>query len=89
MSSGITSVSAVFKTNSGHEYGGAISAESGCWSMLKGGLTVDSSGPVELYFEVFMFLSPVVSRHNHFIVIASRRLSFKTFAFRRGVLYKL
>ena len=27
-------------------------SESNCWSMLKGGLTVEESGPAELYFEV-------------------------------------
>ncbi|MCL7035874.1 hypothetical protein MKW94_026245 [Papaver nudicaule] len=31
-------------------YGYAV-ARSGCWSMLKGGLTVDSSGYAELYFQ--------------------------------------
>ncbi|RVW69191.1 Anti-sigma-I factor RsgI6 [Vitis vinifera] len=29
----------------------AIIAETGCWSMLKGGLTVEGSGPAQLYFE--------------------------------------
>ncbi|XP_010647914.1 endo-1,4-beta-xylanase 5 [Vitis vinifera] len=51
VSSGNTPVTAVFRTNSGPQYAGAVFAESGCWSMLKGGLTVDSSGPAELYFE--------------------------------------
>lgn len=45
-------VTAVFKTSEGFKHGGAVVAESNCWSMLKGGVTVDASGPVQLYFEV-------------------------------------
>ncbi|XP_042519796.1 endo-1,4-beta-xylanase 4-like [Macadamia integrifolia] len=30
---------------------GAVVAQYGCWSMLKGGLSVNFSGPTELYFE--------------------------------------
>ncbi|XWS68133.1 hypothetical protein CRYUN_Cryun04dG0064300 [Craigia yunnanensis] len=44
-------VRAVFKTVTGFMHAGAIVAQSKCWSMLKGGLTVDASGPAELYFE--------------------------------------
>lgn len=43
---------AVIKTRSDYRYVGIGVAESGCWSMLKAGLNVDSSGPAELYFEV-------------------------------------
>ena len=57
VSSGNTPVTAVFRTNSGPQYAGAVFAESGCWSMLKGGLTVDSSGPAELYFEVIVLIT--------------------------------
>lgn len=55
VSSGSVPVTAIFKTSSGFIHAGAIVAESNCWSMLKGGLTVDASGPAELYFEVFVF----------------------------------
>ncbi|VVA30118.1 PREDICTED: endo-1 4-beta-xylanase [Prunus dulcis] len=51
VSSGSVPVTAIFKTSSGFIHAGAIVAESNCWSMLKGGLTVDASGPAELYFE--------------------------------------
>ncbi|XP_019074438.2 endo-1,4-beta-xylanase 5-like, partial [Vitis vinifera] len=51
VSSGSAPVAAVLKTNAGLKYAGAVVAESGCWSMLKGGLTVDASGPAQLYFE--------------------------------------
>ncbi|XP_077215593.1 endo-1,4-beta-xylanase 5-like [Tasmannia lanceolata] len=44
-------VTAVFKTTSGYRHAGAVVAGSGCWSMLKGGLTVNVTGPSELYFE--------------------------------------
>lgn len=57
VSSGNTPVTAVFRTNSDPQYAGAVFAESGCWSMLKGGLTVDSSGPAELYFEVIVLIT--------------------------------
>ncbi|XP_010530701.1 PREDICTED: uncharacterized protein LOC104807213 [Tarenaya hassleriana] len=51
VSDGMAPVSAIFKTRSGYRHAGAIVAESKCWSMIKGGLTVEKSGPVELYFE--------------------------------------
>ncbi|KAL5855320.1 hypothetical protein ACOSQ4_005122 [Xanthoceras sorbifolium] len=51
VSEGVAAVSAVFKTTSGFKHAGSIVAESKCWSMLKGGLTVDASGPADLYFE--------------------------------------
>ncbi|KAK9286518.1 hypothetical protein L1049_014916 [Liquidambar formosana] len=51
VSDGNVPVTAVFKTTSGFKQAGAVIAESGCWSMLKGGLTVDVSGPSKLYFE--------------------------------------
>ncbi|KAF8013932.1 hypothetical protein BT93_I1712 [Corymbia citriodora subsp. variegata] len=51
VSEGKIPVRAVFKTISGFKHAGAVIAESNCWSMMKGGLTVDESGPAELYFE--------------------------------------
>ncbi|KAJ0973696.1 hypothetical protein J5N97_015661 [Dioscorea zingiberensis] len=47
-----TPVTAIFKTSSGsiHEAGSVI-AKSGCWSMLKGGISVNKSGPSKFYFE--------------------------------------
>ncbi|EEF29959.1 Endo-1,4-beta-xylanase C precursor, putative [Ricinus communis] len=51
VSEGSVPVSAIFKTKNGFKHAGAIVAESNCWSMLKGGLTVDASGPAQLYFE--------------------------------------
>ena len=56
-------IRAVFKTSNGFKHAGATIAQSNCWSMLKGGLTVDVSGPAHLYFEVrtyFKFLSLLV-----------------------------
>ncbi|RZB91975.1 hypothetical protein D0Y65_024118 [Glycine soja] len=44
-------VTAVVKRTTRLKFAGAIFAESNCWSMLKGGLTVEESGPAELYFE--------------------------------------
>ncbi|XVE49333.1 hypothetical protein DITRI_Ditri01bG0074400 [Diplodiscus trichospermus] len=51
ISEGKAPVKAVFKTITGFKHAGAVVAESKCWSMLKGGLTVDASGHAELYFE--------------------------------------
>uniref|UniRef100_A0A8I6WBP7 GH10 domain-containing protein n=1 Tax=Hordeum vulgare subsp. vulgare TaxID=112509 RepID=A0A8I6WBP7_HORVV len=52
VSSGTAVVRAVFKDPSGAFIaGGATVARSGCWSMLKGGMTASSSGPAELFFE--------------------------------------
>lgn len=52
MSEGNAPVTAVFKTSKGIILAGAIFAEPNCWSMLKGGLTADTSGAANLYFEV-------------------------------------
>lgn len=52
VTNGTAPVSAVFKKNGEYKHAGSVVAESKCWSMLKGGLTVDESGPAELYFEV-------------------------------------
>ncbi|KAF2294405.1 hypothetical protein GH714_010499 [Hevea brasiliensis] len=51
VSKGRIPVSAVFKTQTGYILAGSIFAESSCWSMLKGGFTVDASGSAQLYFE--------------------------------------
>lgn len=59
LSEGKAAVTAVFKTSTGFEQAaGSIVAESKCWSMLKGGLTVNESvsGPSEFYFEVLLQL---------------------------------
>ncbi|CAN0920751.1 Endo-1,4-beta-xylanase 5 [Linum grandiflorum] len=54
VSQGSVPVTATLKTSSnnknGFVEGGAVVAESGCWSMLKGGFTVDVSGEAHLYF---------------------------------------
>ncbi|KAF6139069.1 hypothetical protein GIB67_010795 [Kingdonia uniflora] len=51
VSKGSVLVTVSFKTKSGFMNAGGVLAESGCWTMLKGGLTVDTSGPAEIYFE--------------------------------------
>ncbi|XP_028548826.1 endo-1,4-beta-xylanase 5-like [Dendrobium catenatum] len=48
---GFADVVAVFKAGGKLIHAGAIEARSGCWSMLKGGLSVDVTGPAELLFE--------------------------------------
>ncbi|XP_058068725.1 endo-1,4-beta-xylanase 5-like [Magnolia sinica] len=51
VSEGNVPVNAVFKTATGLTDAGTIIAKAGCWSMIKGGFTVDVSGPAELYFD--------------------------------------
>ncbi|KAF1896470.1 hypothetical protein Lal_00034168 [Lupinus albus] len=51
VSEGNAPVTAVVKTSEGFRHAGVTVAESNCWSMLKGGLTADKSGPAELYFQ--------------------------------------
>ncbi|XP_052180439.1 endo-1,4-beta-xylanase 5-like [Diospyros lotus] len=52
VSEGSAKIAAVLKTPSGFDQrAGWVVAESGCWSMLKGGLSVNVSGPGLLYFE--------------------------------------
>ncbi|XAR52931.1 Endo-1,4-beta-xylanase [Bertholletia excelsa] len=48
---GSAEIAARFKTPTGWEPAGWVIAQSGCWSMLKGGLVVNASGPSYLYFE--------------------------------------
>ncbi|XP_057779464.1 endo-1,4-beta-xylanase 5-like [Salvia miltiorrhiza] len=51
VSNGSADIAAVFKTANGSITAGWVSAQEGCWSMLKGGLVVDVSGPAQLYFQ--------------------------------------
>ncbi|KAG9440515.1 hypothetical protein H6P81_020680 [Aristolochia fimbriata] len=51
ISDGSARVGAVFKTADGDMHAGATIAEAGCWSMIKGGLTVTKTGPAELFFQ--------------------------------------
>ncbi|KAL3730246.1 hypothetical protein ACJRO7_027279 [Eucalyptus globulus] len=52
VSEGSETVSAVFGTGGGEFVpGGSVVAEHGCWSLLKGGIAANSSGPVDLLFE--------------------------------------
>ncbi|CAN4107807.1 unnamed protein product [Withania somnifera] len=44
-------VAVIFKTQSGYQHAAWATAKSGCWSMFKGGLVVNASGPAQLYFE--------------------------------------
>lgn len=58
VSSGTAHVKVVVKTPNGERViAGGVSAQSGCWSMLKGGMTAYASGPGEIYFEVCLTLS--------------------------------
>ncbi|KVI01923.1 Carbohydrate-binding, CenC-like protein [Cynara cardunculus var. scolymus] len=51
ISHGDATVVATFKTPTGYYNAAATKAISGCWSMLKGGLTVNDSGTAHLYFQ--------------------------------------
>ncbi|KAF2550703.1 hypothetical protein F2Q68_00037777 [Brassica cretica] len=61
VSKGKAPVIAVFKKNGEYKHAGSVIVESKCWSMLKGGLTIDESGPAELYFET----SKVLDLYNY------------------------
>ncbi|GJW09017.1 carbohydrate-binding, CenC-like protein [Tanacetum coccineum] len=50
-SHGEATVLATFRTHRGFYDTGSTIAKSGCWSMLKGGLTVNESGSALLYFQ--------------------------------------
>ncbi|PIN19764.1 Endo-1,4-beta-xylanase [Handroanthus impetiginosus] len=75
VSHGNADIAAIFKTQSGYETAGWVLAQKGCWSMLKGGLVVNSSGPVDLYFEfvknfkilivIFQILSDPKNRYSN------------------------
>ncbi|KAL6531750.1 hypothetical protein OROMI_028113 [Orobanche minor] len=51
VSHGVADIAAIFKTETSYETAGWVTAQKGCWSMLKGGLVLNNSGPVQLYFE--------------------------------------
>ncbi|KAI4318437.1 hypothetical protein MLD38_032140 [Melastoma candidum] len=51
LSDGEIPIRAVLKTRTGFRHIGVVEAKSGCWSMIKGGITADSSGVAQLYFE--------------------------------------
>ncbi|KAJ1295908.1 hypothetical protein BS78_01G259400 [Paspalum vaginatum] len=52
VSNGTGHVKAVIKAPTGERViAGSVVAHSGCWTMLKGGMTAYSSGPGEIYFE--------------------------------------
>ncbi|KAH0767173.1 hypothetical protein KY290_003076 [Solanum tuberosum] len=44
-------IAVIFKTQGGFQHAAWANAKSGCWSMFKGGLVVNASGPAQLYFE--------------------------------------
>uniref|UniRef100_A0A0D9XIU4 GH10 domain-containing protein n=1 Tax=Leersia perrieri TaxID=77586 RepID=A0A0D9XIU4_9ORYZ len=49
---GTAHVKAFVRTHTGeHVVAGSVAAQSGCWNMLKGGMTTYSSGPGEIFFE--------------------------------------
>ncbi|CAI9769167.1 unnamed protein product [Fraxinus pennsylvanica] len=51
VSHGQAHIAAIFKTRTGDRPSGWVMARQGCWSMLKGGIVVDASSPVELFFQ--------------------------------------
>ncbi|KAK9286877.1 hypothetical protein L1049_015283 [Liquidambar formosana] len=53
-SGGSETVAVVFRTTSGGLIqGGTVMAEHGCWSMLKGGIVANFSGPVDILFKCY------------------------------------
>lgn len=55
ISHGDATVVATFKTPTGFLDASSTKAKSGCWSMLKGGLTVNTSALAQLYFQVHLW----------------------------------
>ncbi|CAN1167752.1 G-type lectin S-receptor-like serine/threonine-protein kinase RKS1 [Linum perenne] len=52
VSEGSQAVGVVFRTNRGELIpGGKVTAKTGCWSLLKGGIFANFSGPAEILFE--------------------------------------
>ncbi|XP_015689806.1 endo-1,4-beta-xylanase 5-like [Oryza brachyantha] len=51
VSGGVADVRVVVKTTDDFVHAGGVVAKSGCWSMLKGGLTTVAGGRAEIYFE--------------------------------------
>ncbi|PIA60877.1 hypothetical protein AQUCO_00300413v1, partial [Aquilegia coerulea] len=74
VSEGKEAVTAVIKTSKAHEIVGTVVAEYGCWSMLKGGLSVNSSGPAKLYFEMKVRIHAIDSEGQ---IIGGAKVSIK------------
>ncbi|KAG6399858.1 hypothetical protein SASPL_141343 [Salvia splendens] len=53
VSHGEAEIAAVIKTKTSYEIVGWVIAQSGCWSMLKGGFIVNVSGPADLHFQSY------------------------------------
>ncbi|KAK4385525.1 Endo-1,4-beta-xylanase 5-like [Sesamum angolense] len=51
VSKGKAFIEAIFKTQTYEVTAGFVAAQEGCWTMLKGGIVVNASGPAELYFK--------------------------------------
>ncbi|KAK4424268.1 Endo-1,4-beta-xylanase 5-like [Sesamum alatum] len=51
VSEGNADIAAVFRTQNNYETAGWVTAQKGCWSMLKGGVVVNASGPADLFFQ--------------------------------------
>lgn len=49
-------IAAMFKTKTEIRTAGWVIARQGCWTMLKGGFTLNISTPVEFYFEVPFYI---------------------------------
>ncbi|CAN6301880.1 unnamed protein product [Urochloa humidicola] len=92
VSDGNADIRAVVKTNGDFIHAGGVEARSGCWSILKGGLTAAAAGPAELYFEsnatvevwvdnvsLQPFSQEEWSAHHHHAIKTSRK---KTVRFR-------
>ncbi|PIN02811.1 Endo-1,4-beta-xylanase [Handroanthus impetiginosus] len=51
VSKGNAYIQAIFMTQTDNITAGWVAAQEGCWTMLKGGLVVNVTGPAELYFK--------------------------------------
>lgn len=74
VSEGSIPVKAMFKSRVGYRFAGAVVVEVGCWTMLKGGLTVDQTGVAELYFEVTNFQTLLRTCGTEFLRCALNRI---------------
>jgi DUF4097 and DUF4098 domain-containing protein YvlB len=52
MDKGSADVRLSVKTANGFVAAGTVTANASCWSMLKGGISINTSGPAEIFFEV-------------------------------------
>lgn len=67
--SGDAHIKAVFETCNDRIPAGWVTAQAGCWSMLKGGIQVNVSCPADLYFAMVLIYYCTFESSTYFVFL--------------------